>query len=336
MDMTQGFGLTLMAGAMAGCNLVPMKWMKNWKWENFWLVYSLMSLMVAPMALAFFLLPGLGGVYASLPLSSMVHPFVYGAVWGIAQLGAGICVHRIGLGLTGSILNGICAASGTFIPLSIQHPEMLLRRTGLMIMAGTLVMAAGLGLCGWAGHAREKATGQIKSAGSGYRAILALAIVSGFMASLLNIALAFGGDIVEKARLAGAAPTWAPFAVWPVALAGGFLTNAAYCLYLMSRNQSWKNFSGGPRELMNPVLAGSLWMGSIAIYSSGTTFLGILGVSIGWALYQIVTILTLNVAGLLTGEWRQLELRISRVNLMGVAGLSLAVILIGAANCSVR
>jgi L-rhamnose-H+ transport protein len=197
-------------------------------------------------------------------------------------------------------------------------------------------MAAGLGLCGWAGHAREKATGQIKSAGSGYRAILALAVVSGFMASLLNIALAFGGDIVEKARLAGAAPTWAPFAVWPVALAGGFLTNAAYCLYLMSRNQSWKNFSGGPRELMNSVLAGSLWMGSIAIYSSGTTFLGILGVSIGWALYQIVTILTLNVAGLLTGEWRQLELRISRVNLMGVAGLSLAVILIGAANCSVR
>jgi hypothetical protein len=104
----------------------------------------------------------------------------------------------------------------------------------------------------------------------------------------------------------------------------------------MSRNQTWKNFSGGSRELLNPLLAGSLWMGSIAIYSSATTFLGILGVSIGWALFQIVMILTVNVAGLLTGEWRQLELRISRVNLMGVAGLFLAVILIGAANYSVR
>ena len=336
MGMTQGFGLTLVAGVMAGGNLVPMKWMKSWKWENFWLIYSLMALVVAPIALAVILLPDLGGVYASVPLSSLAKPFTYGAVWGIAQLGAGICVHRIGLGLTGSILNGICAASGTFIPLSIQHPEMLLQRTGMVIIVGTVVMAAGLALCGWAGHAREKATGQIKSAGSGYRVILLLAVVSGFMASLLNIALAFGGDIVEKARLAGAAPAWAPFAVWPVALAGGFLVNAAYCFYKMSHNQTWGNFGGGPREVLNPLLAGLLWMGSIAVYSSATTFLGILGVSIGWALFQIVMILTGNVAGLLTGEWRQMEPSISRANLMGVAVLFLAVILIGAANYSVR
>jgi L-rhamnose-H+ transport protein len=77
-------------------------------------------------------------------------------------------------------------------------------------------------------------------------------------------------------------------------------------------------------------------MGSIAVYSSATTFLGILGVSIGWALFQIVMILTGNVAGLLTGEWRQMEPSISRANLMGVAVLFLAVILIGAANYSVR
>jgi L-rhamnose-H+ transport protein len=334
--MTEGFALTLVAGVMMGGNLVPMKWMRRWKWENFWLVYSLMALVVAPATLAFVMLPGLGGVYASLPVSSMVKPFVYGAVWGIALLGAGICAHRIGLGLTGSILNGICAASGTFIPLSIQHPEMLPQPAGLVIIAGTVVMAAGLAFCGWAGHAREKATGQIKSAGSGYRVILVLAVVSGFMASLLNIALAFGGDIIEKARLAGAVPAWAPSAVWPVALAGGFLTNAAYCFYKMSRNRTWRNFGGGPREVLNPLLAGSLCMGSIAIYSSGTTFLGILGVSIGWALFQIVMILTGNVAGLLTGEWRQMEPRISRANLMGVAVLFLAVILIGAANYSVR
>lgn len=336
MGMAQGFGLTLVAGMMAGGNLVPMKWMKSWKWENFWLVYSFMALVVAPVALAFILLPGLGGVYASAPLSTLTRPFVYGAIWGIAQLGAGICVHRIGIGLTGSILNGICATSGTFIPLIVLHPEMLMQRTGAVIIVGTVVMAAGLALCGWAGHAREKATGQIKSAGSGYKAILILAVVSGFMASLLNLALAFGGDIVMKARMAGAAPAWAPFAVWPVALAGGFVINAGYCFYLMSRNHTWGNFTGGPREVLNPLLAGSLWMGSIAVYSSATTFLGILGVSIGWALFQIVMILTGNVAGLLTGEWRQIEPRISRVNLMGVAVLFLAVILIGAANYAAR
>jgi L-rhamnose-H+ transport protein len=333
--MGEGLGLVLLAGITMGGNMVPMKWMKAWKWENFWLVYSIVSLVVVPWALAFFLLPGIGGVYASLSPRVMVLPFIYGLTWGIAQLGAGICVHRIGLGLTGSILNGICAGSGAFIPLFIQHRELLLQRTGLMIIAGTLVMAVGLGLCGWAGHAREKETGNLKSAGSGYVGILLLAIISGFMASLLNIALAFGGDIVQKAHQAGAAPAWAPFSVWPIALAGGFVTNLAYCFYLLSRNHTWGSFAkGGAREPFNAMLGGALWMGAIAIYSSGATFLGVVGFSVGWALFQIAMILTGNVAGLLTGEWRQMPARISKANLAGVAVLFLAVIIIGAANYS--
>lgn len=322
----------LLAGITMGGNLVPMKWMKVWKWENFWLVYSVVSLVVVPVALVSFLLPGAGGIYASLRLGSMVMPFLYGLLWGIAQLGAGICVHRIGLGLTGSILNGICAASGAFIPLCIQHRELLLRRSGLLILAGTVVMAAGLVLCGWAGRERERETGQLKSLGSGYAGILALAVVSGVMASLLNIALAFGGDIVEKARQAGAPPAWAPFAVWPIALAGGFLTNLGYCFYQMSQNHTWTNFGGGFREALNPILGGSLWMGAIAIYTSGATFLGVLGFSVGWAMFQILMILTGNVAGLLTGEWRQTKARILRANIAGVTVLFLAVVLIGAAN----
>jgi L-rhamnose-H+ transport protein len=75
-------------------------------------------------------------------------------------------------------------------------------------------------------------------------------------------------------------------------------------------------------------------MGALAIYSSGATFLGVLGLSVGWALCQIILILTGNVAGILTGEWRQMPARISRINLEGVAVLFLAVIIIAAASYS--
>jgi L-rhamnose-H+ transport protein len=77
-----------------------------------------------------------------------------------------------------------------------------------------------------------------------------------------------------------------------------------------------------------------MWMGGIAIYSSGTTLLGILGVSVGWALFQISLILCGNAAGLLTGEWRQMEARIQRVHIGGIVFLFLAIGMIAAANYS--
>ena len=46
MGIVQGFLLTLLAGTMMGANLVPLKWTKVWKWENFWFVYSITSLLV--------------------------------------------------------------------------------------------------------------------------------------------------------------------------------------------------------------------------------------------------------------------------------------------------
>ena len=324
--------LTVVAGIIMGANLLPLKWAKKWEWENFWLLYSLMALLVVPVGLAFAVVPQLRLVYGSLALRSLLMPFVLGALWGVAQLGAGICMHRIGLGLTGSILNGICAASGTLIPLSVQHPELLPRPSGILILAGTAVMAVGLVFCGWAGRQREIATGQLKSVGSGYGGILVLVIVSGFLASLLNIALAFGGSIIERARHAGAAPAWAPFAVWPLALGGALLTNLGYSFYLLSRNKTWGNFGGGLQEVLNPVLAGAMWMGAIAIYSSATTFLGVLGVSVGWSLFQIFMILSANVAGLFTGEWSRTEGRVRKANMLGVAVLFLAIVVIGAAN----
>ena len=92
----------------------------------------------------------------------------------------------------------------------------------------------------------------------------------------------------RKVRVQGGQASWAPFAVWPIALLGGSLVNIAYCAYLLSHNRTWGKFRGSMRELVNPVLMGFMWMGGIALYSSGTTFLGVLGVSIGYGLFMIL------------------------------------------------
>jgi L-rhamnose-H+ transport protein len=103
MVILAGFVIVFFAGSIMGTNLVPLKWIRVWKWENFWFVYSIMSLLIVPICIAFIFVPHLGAVYSSIPPSTMVKPFLYGVLWGIAQLGAGISVDKIGLALTGSI-----------------------------------------------------------------------------------------------------------------------------------------------------------------------------------------------------------------------------------------
>jgi hypothetical protein len=70
----------------------------------------------------------------------------------------------------------------------------------------------------------------------------------------------------------------------------------------------------------------------IAIYSSGTVLLGILGVSVGWALFQITTLLSGNFVGMWSGEWHSSARRIVKVNLVGVTVLLGATVIMGTAN----
>ena len=336
MAILGGYALTFLAGVMAGTNLVPLKWIRVWRWENFWLIYSIISLLVVPLCLAFLFVPHLAMVYASVPFSAMVRPFLYGALWGIAQLGAGICVDKIGLALTGSILNGLCASLGTLTPLIFLHAELLSKPSGQLLLAATAVMMLGVSLCGCAGYQREKTQSTAAAIGSTktYVLVMVLAVVSGFLAAMLNITLAFGGDIIQMAGAQGAPATWAVFSVWPIALLGGLLVNLGYSFYLLSRNRTWGKFAEKPREIGSPILGGLIWMMAIAIYSSGTVLLGILGTSVGWAFFQMTAILSVNVAGLMTGEWKATARRILKLNLAGVLALLVATIMMATANYS--
>jgi L-rhamnose-H+ transport protein len=349
MNNFTGFLLTVAAGACVGFSMWPLKWARTWRWENFWLFYSFFSLIVFPIGLAFLVLPHIADVYASLALHNILLPFLLGLFWGLAQLGAGVCVQRLGLAVTIAVLSGVGAAFGTIIPLISLHREATLASNGLSILVGTALMLGGAAFCGWSGYLRE-AEARRRDLGSGfgkeqvamrqesmgdaaYLFTLGIAVVSGVLASLLNIALAYGGGIMKLAEGRGSQASWAPFAVWPIALLGGSVVNLAYSVYLLTKNKTWGNFRGfSPQEILNPVFAAFLWMAGIAIYSSGTTFLGSLGVSIGFAVYMIAMILNSQLAAIVSGEWHLMKPRTYRLFALGISLLVMAVLTMGASK----
>jgi L-rhamnose-H+ transport protein len=346
--LLNGFLLTVIGGLSTGFNMLPLKWERIWKWENFWLLYTVVSLLVVPPLLADAVCPGLWGVYTTIPHMELIRPLILGSLWGLAQLGAGVGAHRLGFAMTGSILGGVGTAVGTLVPLIMQHSSLVFQTSGLLILGGTAITLVAVSLCGWAGYHREQLTSQ-QGRGAGFRShetamsqadptrkgyilMLVVVVVSGVLSAFTNISLAYAGGLLAKVREAGAAPQWATFAVWPMVFLGGSISNLGYAFYLLTRNKTWGNFGGGPREFFNPVLGACMWMGGIALYGSATTYLGVLGPSIGFALFTIMLILCGQFAALFTGEWHQIPTRIYGKFIVGLVLLFVAVAAFATAN----
>ena len=306
-SLSIGIALTLLAGLMSGNCMLPMKFNRSWKWENIWLVFSVVSLIIIPWALALGLVDHLFETYRSLSLLQIAIPFLFGAGWGIAQVLFGISVQRLGLGLAYAIIVGLGALLGTLVPLFIQHRSQVREEALFEILAGVAVMIVGISLSTWGGQIRERAFHRDAESrpANGYLAAVLLAILCGVMAPMLNFSFAFGQDIAHQATLLGNSELHADYAVWPVGLAGGFLPNIAYSLYLLRKNRSWPIFNLASPEILLPVLMGVLWMGAVAIYGMSAAYLGTLGTSIGWGLFQIFMIMTAILSGVLTGEWKK-------------------------------
>ena len=237
----------------------------------------------------------------------LLPPFFFGMGWGVAQVLFGLAVVRLGMALGFTLVVGLGTAFGTLIPFFARHEVSLTSRSSTTLLAGCVLMIIGVGLSGWAGRIRETSGASLK--GKEYRSGLLIAVVSGVLSSMLNLSFSFGQSLTQAAMSHHATPALAVLAVWPVALAGGFLPNMGYTLYLLSRNNSWDDFRTIYPDFGLSLLMGLLWISAVAIYGIAAHQLGRLGDSAGWAIYQITMVLTACAAGLFSGEWRRASVR---------------------------
>ena len=322
--------LTMVAGLMSGTCMLPMKFVRSWKWENLWLIFSLVSLAIIPWMLAIGLVHRLFDTYRALSFRQLAIPMLFGAGWGVAQILFGVSVKRLGLGIAYAIIVGLGAVLGTLVPLFAQQRATTREHAMQLIICGVAVMVFGISLVAWGGQIKERATDVPQSASHrAYPAAILLAVLCGLMAPMLNYSFAFGQGIAQTAVRLGNQPVRSAYAVWPIGLAGGFLPNAAYSLWLLFKNRTWPLFRGGARaDLLWSCLMGILWMAAFALYGMSATFLGALGTSVGWGLLQIFMIMTATLAGALTGEWQQASRSAKLLLSSGMVSLTVAIVLL--------
>ncbi|HLJ89958.1 MAG TPA: L-rhamnose/proton symporter RhaT, partial [Candidatus Angelobacter sp.] len=109
--MTETIGLAillvLIGGAMEGSFALPMQRTQRWAWENVWLIYSVVGLIVIPWIAAWITVPHLFLVYHQVAGRTLFMAALFGFGWGIANVLFGLALPLVGMAITFAVIVGM-------------------------------------------------------------------------------------------------------------------------------------------------------------------------------------------------------------------------------------
>jgi L-rhamnose-H+ transport protein len=316
MSVSGGILLALLAGVLNGSFAAPTKYTGRWRWENIWAIWAFVAFFVVPWFLAILTIPHLFAVYGAADPRILLKIIGFGAAYGIAAVCFGLGVEAIGIALNFAIALGLSTVVGSLVPLVSLHPEQMFTPKGLTIEAGISVVLLGIIVCAIAGLAKERETvpaapaaDQPTKTRTSFKVGLAFAIVAGLGSPFINFGLAFGGPLLLGAAAEGASAVSQPNIIWPPLLTATLIPYLGYCAYLWRKNNSLRLYvlPGTASYWLLGALMGVLWMSSVAIYGTASAAMAQMGPVLGWPLFMSAIIITSNVWGFATGEWRRVR-----------------------------
>jgi len=309
-------GLIIIAIGSLGqsSSYVPIKKVKQWSWESFWLVQGIFAWLVFPLLGALLAIPAGSNLFQLLSSGGALPSMAYGVLWGVGGLTFGLSMRYLGVALGQSIALGTCAGFGTLFPAIFSGKD-LFHGEGLMLLIGVCITLAGIAVIGYAGSLRSKnMTEEEKKAAVKDFALtkgLLVALLAGVMSACFALGLDAGTSIKEAAIAGGVEGLYAGLPVIFLVTLGGFLTNAAYCIQQNIKNKTGKEyFSVDSKTLTNNVLfcalAGILWYSQFFGLGMGKSFFSDHPVMLAfsWSILMSLNVIFSNVWGIILKEWK--------------------------------
>ena len=337
-DLTIGFAILLLGAICGGSFGLPSKFVsKDLPWENLWGPFFLFATLLLPLIAGPILVPGLFAIYTNVGLVGLLLPFMFGLLWGLGSMTLGLSFAFIGLSLAYAINYGGQIIVGSIGPMLIHTPEKFQTTSGIVIMFGVAVCLLGVVLCGRAGMlkaANEAAHAPITEDAppkkNGLPGLL-LALLSGVLCACYAIAFSFAGEISQTTGAAEVTDWRNSLPATFLILFGGFFSSCLYCVMKLTQNKTWNRFLS-PQAVFALGIAfvmAVLHDAAVALFGLGASMLGVLGVSVGYAVFMAFAIIVGNFNGFLTGEWRNAGSKATRWIYAGIIVLVIAVCILG-------
>lgn len=309
-------GLFIIAlGSMGqSSSYVPINKIKEWSWENFWLMQGIFAWLVFPLVGAFISssLPDLIEIYST-HSSAAWQSVGFGVLWGIGGLTFGLSMRYLGIAMGQSVALGTCAAFGTLIP-AVMSGMNLLSPEGLILLLAVAVTLVGIALVGYAGSLRSKNMSEEEKRKAikdfALKKGLIIALLSGVMSACFSLGLNAGIPIKEAAIANGAKALFAQNPVTLLVTLGGFVTNFVYCTYMNRKNKTTGEIKRSSRpvlinNLLFCALAGLLWYSQFFGLGMGQSFFepGSVMMAFSWSILMSLNVVFSNVWGIILKEW---------------------------------
>lgn len=319
-----------LGGLASGSFYVPYKGVKKWAWEVYWLAGGFFSWIIMPWVVALIMTPHLMQVLSDQSASTLFWTFFWGAMWGFGGLTFGLTMRYLGMSLGMAVALGFTALFGTYMPPIFNGTLGAKMQTipGQIILIGMIFCLIGIAMAAAAGISKEREMSEEQKHKSikefDLKKGLLVAVFSGIMSSCMSYGLSSGNPIAESAMQYGAAKMWSGFPKLIIVMAGGFVTNFIWCMYLLIKNKTLHQYSGrmesndndvpvrqnGGRKIRIPLfanylfsaLAGTVWYFQYFFYTMGESQMGKYQFS-SWTLHMASIIIFSSLWGIYFKEW---------------------------------
>jgi L-rhamnose-H+ transport protein len=321
-------GLLIIAIGSIGqaSSYVPIKKVKKWSWESFWLVQGIFAWLVFPFLGTLLAIPEGSSLIEVWNSGGALKSIIYGALWGVGGLTFGLSMRYLGVALGQSIALGTCAAFGTLLPALFAGKD-LFHGEGLVLLTGVCITLAGISIIGYAGSLRSKnMSEEEKRAAIKDFALtkgLLVALLAGVMSACFALGLDAGTGIKSFNLSKGVDPLFAGLPVIFLVTLGGFVINAGYCLFQNAKNKTFSDYSTSANWINNLLfcaLAGVCWYSQFFGLEVGKSFLNDSPVllAFSWCILMSLNVLFSNVWGILLKEWKGAGVKTIAVLIIGL------------------
>ncbi len=316
MEILVGLLIIAVGAFCQSSSYVPIKKVRDWSWESFWLIQVILAWLVFPFLGAMLAVPqghSLCELFNDTNSFRIGMTVLFGALWGVGGLTFGLSMRYLGVALGQSIALGTCAGLGTIlgpVMLNIFFPEgNYLAQLTAAVIIGVVVTLVGIAIIGYAGamKAATMSEEQKKEAVKDFNFPkgIAIALLAGVMSGCFAVGLEFGSAICFE----DSDPMFATLPATMLVTLGGFVTNAIYCLWQNAHNHTFADY-GKTSLYANNIcfcaLAGLLWYSQFFGLSLGKGFLvdSPTLLTFSWCILMALNVTFSNVWGIVLNEWK--------------------------------